>query len=64
MAAQASSSGLVTIASLLAGRLRTLAVAVQISAQCRHSRMHSTMSVRFCSLKSASVSAAQAGRSR
>ena len=60
MATQAPSSGLVTLASYAAGRLRTPAVAVQISAQSRHSRMHVTISARFCSPRSASVSAVQA----
>jgi hypothetical protein len=35
-------------------------VAVPTSTQSRHSRMHLTISARFCSLKSASTSAAQA----
>jgi hypothetical protein len=60
MAAQASSSGLVTLASYAAGRLMTAAVAVQTSAQFRQSRMHVTISVTLCSLKSLSVSATQA----
>ena len=60
MATQACSSGLATSASYAAGRLMTPAVAVQTSAQFRHSRMHLTISARLCSLKSASVSAAQA----
>jgi len=36
------------------------AVAVQISAQSRHSRMHVTISVTFCSPRSAALSALQA----
>jgi hypothetical protein len=44
MATQAPSSGLVTLASYWAWRLMTLAVAVQISVQSRHSRTQLTMS--------------------
>ena len=60
MAAQACSSGLVVPGSYSARRLMTPAVAVQISVQFRHNRMHVTISARFCSLRSASVSAVQA----
>jgi hypothetical protein len=59
-AAQASSSGLVTPASYSVWRLVTRTVAVQTSAQSRHSRTHLTSSGRFCSLKSSSASAVQA----
>jgi hypothetical protein len=41
-------------------RLVTPAVAVQISAQSRHSRMLLTISVRFCSPRSAALSALRA----
>jgi len=60
MATQASSSGLLTLATYPAGRLITAAVAVQTSAQFKQSRMHVIISVTLCSLKSPSASAAQA----
>jgi hypothetical protein len=60
MATHASSSSLMALGSYSAGRLMIPPVAVQISVQSRHSRMHLTISARFCSLKSASVSAVQA----
>jgi len=60
MATHASNSGLAALASYSARRLMTPPVAVQISVQSRHSRMHLTISARFCSLRSASTSAVQA----
>jgi hypothetical protein len=60
MATQDSSSGLMTVASRSAWRLSTPRVAAQISVQCRHSRMHLTISVTSGSPRSASTSAVQA----
>jgi tellurite resistance protein len=60
MATQASSSGRVTLASDSVWRLVIPAVAAQMSAQSRHSRMHLTISMTFCSPRSAALSALQA----
>jgi hypothetical protein len=60
VATQASGSGPVASAAYSVWRLVTPAVAVQISAQSRHSRMHVTISVTFCSPRSAALSALQA----
>jgi hypothetical protein len=60
IATQACSSGLVTLASQSAWRLSGPMVAVQTSAQSRHSRMHLTISARFCPPRSAPASAVQA----
>jgi len=60
MATQARSSGRARSGSNSAGRLSTAAVAAQTSVQFRHSRMHLTISARFASLRSASLSAVQA----
>jgi hypothetical protein len=56
-AAQTPRSGSVTLGSYSAWRHRTAAVAVQTSAQSRHSRMHVTISTTFCSPRSQSESA-------